>query len=423
MNPRVLGLILLGASAGFAIAGVVVAWNAVQRWRAVSAIEEYHLARLGNRLPVAGEAARAAARHLPGDAATALPAIDPAQAGAVEALERLRRQVHPRQREVVATGLAFAGVLTGSSVEAEPAAADAPYIRHLAALAKGQLPPFPEAKTGEAPQPAIISQTAQRHVAAAWKAGDKDALVSGLGAFVLCEPRHPEHAFARALLAALNPGASPEAKAMTTNIVRNLGADTAKVVRRAVQLGAPEPGELLKLIPQDQRTPDETQRVLAAGGDGASLEQLVQQAIKQQAAPALTVVFRRCLDADKLDLAREIVERSPEPPKQSLGIALAQHIGDVQTLARLQPDRADLRLTSTRPVGRSGMIAFHLGTRTGLVPRVGELKVSVAGQPLPPDRIRRWGSLVVLKIAETTGAPEIDVRLGDTVVFAGAVSL
>ena len=58
-----------------------------------------------------------------------------------------------------------------------------------------------------------------------------------------------------------------------------------------------------------------------------------------------------------------------------------------------------------------------------MIPLIGELRVRADGKEVPADRITRRGSLVVLLMPGASGMVEIDVKLGDTLVFAGGVSL
>jgi len=420
LHPRLVGLVLLGIAAVLLLVASLIGWGAVQRWRAIAAVNDHHISRLSGRANSARDSAEAAAALLPNDAMAALPAIDPAADNAGERLDRLERAVHPRQRAIVTTTAAFSAALRGST-GAIVDGANGVLIKHLAALAKGELPIFPPLPANDAPQAAILSQTAQRHAAAAWKAGNRDQLARGLGMVLLTRPAHAENRSLIVMLAALDVATDP---AQFANAVDTLGANGLALVRRAVVLAPERAAKLSALIPPNQRTPDETQRVLAGGGaPGETIESLVEKSLLSPSPPLFAVLFQRSLDMDKIDLARRIADKAVEPQQGEMRIAIAQHLGDVLTLTKLQPERTDLKPTTSPPVVGPGTISFHLATPAGVAPRLGELHARADGKLVPASRIKRWGSLVMLQVPDARGTIEVDVKLDDTLVFAGRVSL
>jgi len=420
LHPRLVGIILMCVAGALLITAGLIGWNAVQRWQAINHITDSHIARLAGRASSAKESAEAAAALLPDDAMATLPALDPADDGAGPRLERLARAVHPRDRAIVATTAAFSAALRGSDAEAIDGA-DGLLIKHLTALAKGGLPPFPTLPANDAPQLAILVQAAQQHAAAAWKAGNRDQLIRGLGMVLLARPTHAEAKAMATLLTAFEPRAE---KAQLANLIGGLGPEGLALARRAALLMPERAPQILAVIPSAQRTPEEEQRILAAGGEqGESLDSLVQKGLASPSPALLASLFRRCLDQDKVDLARQIADKAVEPQRRDLQAALANHIGDALALAALHPERSDLKPTTSPPVGRPGVIAFHLATGSGLVPRVGELHARVDGKAVPATSIKRWGSLVVLLLPGSAGNVDLDIKLGDTTVFAGGVRL
>ena len=419
LQPRVLGLILIGISAVLLLTAALLGWNAVQRWRAIAAIEDHHLARLGGHANAAREHADQAAQLLPSLAMSALPAIDPSADTAAERLAGVANAVPTGDRAIVATTAAFSGALRGKAETVD--GADGVLIKHLAALASGTLPPFPSLPANDAPQAAILNQAAQRHAAAAWKAGNRQELARGLGLVLLTRPAHAEAKAAAAVLTAIDVGGSSETITALTSALGTKGAD---LLRRAALLAPERAALLLALIPADQRTPAEAQAVVGAGGNPSEkLEILVAQGLAAPEPALLANLFRRCLDQDKPDLARQIADKAVEQQQREMRIALAQYLGDVAALATLQSERTDLKPTTSPPVGSPGMVAFHLATPSGLVPRVGDLRARANGQDVPTERIKRWGSLVVLVLPSMSGMVDIDVKLGETTVFAGGVRL
>lgn len=420
LQPRIVGFAMLGVAAILLLVATLIGWGAIQRWRAIAAIEDHHLARLAGRANSARDSAQRAAAILPDSAMAALPAIDPSAEDAGARLERLLRAAEPRDRAVVAATVVFSAALRGGAVDRVDGA-DGVLLGHLAALAKDGLRPFPALPADDAPQAAILAQAAQRHVAAAWAAGDREQLARGLGMVLLTRPTHPDIRPVATLLAALDPAVE---RGPLGNLVGASGGDPIALLRRAALL-APERAPLLfALIPPDKRRPEEARRVLAAsGGTAEPLEAQVAKGLASPSPALLASLFARCLEQDRTDLARQLAEKAAEPQRRDLRIALARHLGDVSALAALQPERTDLAPLASPPVAGVGLVAFHLGTASGMVPRVGDLRARVDDAPIPPERIKRWGSLVVLLLPGKSGMVDLDVTLGGTSVFAGGVRL
>jgi hypothetical protein len=422
LRPRLVGIILLGVAAIVLLIGLTVAWSSVQRWRAILAVNEAGVARLGGKAAHARDRAEAAAGLLPDEAMAVLPSIEPGSAAAEARLDRLTAAIHPRDRAVVETTAAFDAALRGGAPDAIEGS-DGTLIRHLQSLAKGDLPPFPSLDAGDPPQAAILSQAAQRHALAAWKAGNREQLQRGLGLVALAEPDHPEAKEIIALLALLDQGLS---KASLLAVVAGLGDRGAALARRAAALSPERSTALFAAIPDALRTAEENERLAAAGAlgePGDSLETLANKALAQPTPAALAGAFKRTLDEGRIDLAKQLIEKSAEPQRRDLRIALAMHQGDVMALAALQPERTDLKLTTTTPIGRPGQVSFHLASRSGMVPRSGELRARLGGENVEPEHIRRWGSLVVIDAPLTSGTVDLEVRFDDLTVFSGSVDL
>jgi len=414
-RERFFGIGLLVAAAICLLLAILIGWNGITRWRAIHAANTWQMARLAGQTNDAAEAAKTAARLGSGDAALVLPDIDLSQADNAR-LSRLRRDVPAQQRRLVDATLAFHAVLhnsTGGSLDG----VDGRLLDHIVALKRGgTMPTFPMVERGDMPFAAILDHAVQNHLQAAWNAGNATALRAGLEPFVLLRPDHPEHAKARTILAAIAGGTAP-------SFVHDIADQRTAFLRHLAQLAPERADSLIRLIPEAQRTPDEIQRLLLAGGNTVDLKQQVEQALTSPGEAVFVVLFRRCLNEDRTDLAQRLIEKAPVHLKPGMELALAFHAGDVATVSRLQPERRDLQPRATAPIGRENLITFHLMTDAGLIPRGDGLDIRLNEERVAPDRIKRRGSLVEVQFRGGGLTVNLEVKLGDKIVFAGPVRL
>jgi hypothetical protein len=416
-GERTRGFILLGVAAVMLTAGLLIGWGGITRWRAITAVQRYHMDLLGSKDDAARTSAKEAAALLPNDAATALAAIDPAADGADDRLERLARAVPPRQRPLVASTRSFAAVLAGKPAGDGAEGADAALLKHLVALASGELAPFPELRQGDPPAMAILSRTAQAHAQAAWNAGKPAELRAALGILALLRPQHAEIVQIKAVLAAVDPDCDA---VRVLDAFTQLGDRQTAWARRLALLAPARARLFIGRIPADQRTGEENQQ-MQVGAAQDDLQQVVDRALASPGEAAVVMAFIRCTQESRLDLAAKLVEKAPEGTRQDLQLALAYQQGDFRTVAKLDPTRTDLKPAITTPLGRPGFISFHLSTPAGLVPVVGGLDVRLDGQRVAPDRLKRWGSLILVEF-RGAGEMTLEVRIGDVLVFNGKVS-
>lgn len=417
LSERVHGLLLLSGAAVLLLSALLIGNGAINRWRAVVAVQSYHLAHLGSHDGEAGEHATAAAALLPDDAATALAAIDPAAPNATDELDLLARRVPARQRSLVQATMAFAAVLAGKAAENTIEGADATLLKHLAQLGRGEQAAFPILSQGDAPSMAIYSRTAQAHAQAAWNAGKADALRSSLAVLALLRPQHHEIAEIRAVLAAVTPECD---KVRVLEAVSQINTNPTAWARRLAVLVPARAPLFLGLIPANQRSSEELQQLNLGGVDGETLQAAVERAITAPGDAVMVATFLRCVQENQLDLAAKLVDKAPAGIKRDLQIALAYQRGDFLTLATIDPKRTDLKPQNTAPIRQAGRLSFHLASLTGLTPQVGGLNLRIDGKPVAPERIKRWGSLVMVD-HPGAGDLQLEVKMGDTLISAGPV--
>lgn len=417
LNERYQGFVMLAIGAVMLLAAVVIGNGAITRWRAITAIQRYHMALLSGKDEASRTSAKEAAALMPDDAATALANIDPTADSAIAKLEQMARIVPVYQRGMVNTTLAFSLVLNGKSPGDGAEGADAILLKRLAALGKGDMAPFPEFKQGDLPCMAIYSRTAQAQAQAAWHDGKASELRAPLAALAMLRPQHPEALAINAVLAAVNPECE---KIRVLDALSQLGDKRVAWARRLAVLVPTRANLFLTLIPSDQRTSEENQQINIGGANGEPLNALVDRTLISPGEAAVVTAFIRCVKEGELELAAKLVEKAPEGTKQDLQLALAYQRGDFLTVAKLDPKRTDLKPQITTPIGRPGSMSFHLSSLAGIAPSVGGLDIRIDGQRVAPDRIKRWGSLVMVEF-KGTGDFMLEVRIGETVVYADKV--
>jgi len=413
-RERLLGIILLVAAAVCLLLAILIGWGAISRWRAISAANLWQTARLTGNSNDMTEAAQAAAAYGSSEAALGLPAVD-LKVADTGRLDRLRRDVPARQRPLIDATLAFHGVLHGGNGQGLDGD-NGRILAHIAALKKGtSIPPFPTLERGSEFYAAILDHALQTHIQVAWNAGDQDKLREALAPFVLLRPDHADRAKARTILAGLTG----------TSMGGYLSADDNRValLRQLAMLAPDHADAMFALIPEKSRSAAEIQRLLLAGGAQSELKPMVERALANPSEAVLVVLFRRCLAENNRELAQRLVDQAPPSIKPGMELALAFASGDVATMVRLQPHRQDLRPQVTPPVGRENLISCHLTTAAGLNPSSAGLTVRLNEEPVAPDRIKRRGSLLEIQFRGGGTVVNLEIKLGDVVVFGGPVQL
>jgi hypothetical protein len=415
-RERTVGIILLAVSAVLLLLAITIGWTSFTRWKAVRALNQYHLAVISGNKGAAKDAAEIAA-SVRDDAALVLPSLDLLTVDA-GMLARLRRDVPAHQRAIVDTALAFRAALQdGDATELD--GADGRLLTHLAALRKGNLPDFPVLAQGDVVHTAILDRCCQAHIAAAWRAGDAKALREPLEILVLLHPDHPEFAKAQTLLAAIGRGASGTAASFSHDII----GDRVAFYRQLVVLAPEHKTSFIRLIPENDRTSAEIQAMLMVDGASGDLKAQVKRAEEDPTEPTIATLFRRCMESDEDELALRLIKKAPASIKTTMQLALAIKQGDLAQLVKLQPERTDLKAKISPPIGREKTISFHLTTESGLIPRDTGLEIRLNQVRIAPERIRRLGSLIVVEFRGMAASTEMEVKLNDAVVFSGTVRL
>ncbi|MBA3685922.1 MAG: hypothetical protein H0W72_11880 [Planctomycetes bacterium] len=369
---------------------------------------------MSGRAGSARDAARASSATLPAEPAAVLPAIDFASEDGYARLERLRREAHPRHRQLIETAMAYSEALRGKSPSSRPDGADGAIASELARLVRGEPGAAEPVAQGLAPNFALFDQVTQLRARAAWASGDAAAIPPTFSSVLLLHPRHSQAVQLRAIAIALAPETSNE---LIPRALDHLsGSERATVVRQLALLSPSRAALFALQVPEDQRTGEEHQRVLLAGG--GELPALVDRAVARPSDPVIAAIASRCLAEGQPALARKLLEKATPALQGDLTLAIAIAEGDVAGVAAAG---GDAKLAVSTPLARPGQIALHIATVSGLLPRTG-LEVRIDGKTVPSDRIARWGSLWLLD-GPGNGTHTVDVLVGGQPAWGGRVTL
>lgn len=415
-RDRNVGLGLLAVAAILLLTAVLVLWGGINRWRAVSAVNNYQLARMAGNSNDMKDYAAIAQQFGTDDAALALPAMDLMDEDSTR-LDRLRRSVPSNQRTLIDCAIALQAAVHGKSSDSIDGI-NGKLIAHIAALANGELPPFPTLTQGDMPYVSILDRAAQHHAQRAWIVGDAKGLKDALSILALLRPNHADNPKSKTVLAAVsdNPG-------IAATFIHEVPGKHPEFLRQMALLTPDTATTFIRLIPENERTAAEMQVMLLAGGDTTPLKTQVEKAIANPSDPVLSTVFRRCLMENDTELAESLIPKASDQLKYDMRLAVAFHVGDVATIAKLLPDRKDLKPTITTPIGRNDHIAFHLTTPSGFAPRTGALDIRIDNERVPPGRIKRMGSLVEIEFKSFGQQTDLEVKLSEQIIFAGTVNL
>jgi len=430
LGPKNTGLVYLGVSAVMLTVALIVIWFAVWRWLGISALEDSRLARLERDEPSALLAGRTAAARFE-HPATVLAASDLDQPAAVERLRNLLPRALGRDRRVLQIAIGIAALRRGQAPGVDVDGADGTLLQKWAAMEKdGKLVDL-TLPAGEAPQAPLYLAVTQRRAQLAWLAGDAPAMREALGALRLLWPKHSESERAAAFVRVLDPAVP--GNRMTVGNVFNDQELRTRYLRVLTRLVPKRATDLARVIPPTLRTPAETDRIASedlltasiaprGGNPVEDLPSMVNRILVKPTDFALATAAVRCLEGGRMDLARRLADKSPPALQAEILTGIAVQEGDLLALLKLAPQRKDLAPRISPPVGRPGLIAFHISSPIGIVPRVGGLEVRVDAKPVSATAVARFGSLVQIEIAQTVSV-FLEVKLGDALVYAGQVGL
>lgn len=231
-----LGMGLLAAGTVLLLLAALIAWNAVQRWLAVSETREALAMLRRDRVDNARTVAARARARVPDEPAPALLAVDPADLDAIDRLEPLvlRSERHDDRQAVRAT-MALARVVKGKPAGVElDGAADGRLIAHLEAVNAGRDPGrFKPADGEEPPHLNVLRATHTILLRRAWQAGKVSEVRAHAGALLLLRPRAPEAPLMRVLVGA-GSALLPDAEAM--RLIEALKQDQEAAIRAVAAL-------------------------------------------------------------------------------------------------------------------------------------------------------------------------------------------
>lgn len=408
VSPRMgLGAALLAGAAIILIVAILIGWGATTRWLGIADVHQAR-ARLLHAPDQAARAAADAAQALPDEPAAVLLTIDLQKAEDYTRLEDLERRSDSRHGELIRTGMALSQVLRDQTPP-QVGGADGALLAVLAALRSGS-PPAPLPTTaGEAPRLSVLSATLAAQWRAAVAAGDAALARQAAGALAMLQPRHPSAPLLWFAAGALDPS-SDRARLQTL----------AQKVPQA-QL-APLARALSRLAPSRSSELDALALGLAPSLTPAQMLEAQVRAAVGGADVQVSPLARRCLEAGRPDLAKQLLPRLPASAQAPFQRFILLNEGDMAELAKAGEQTPELMPRITPPRIRPGSVAFHLSNAAGAVPK-GELTIRLDGKAIEAARVMRLGSLIVIDTQKQTGPTDFEVRAGERTLHASKVTL
>jgi hypothetical protein len=393
LDARPLGILLIVIGAVLAMIAVLITWRTVDRFRVNWALTDWHGMVMLNDLPGQRSAARDAGLLWPGHPAVALAAIDLAAPGAAEQLAAIPAAGSAASAREAATAINAA--LNGKEVTG--GGSDVALAKVIA-RPDG---PWPTTDRSSPPFKSTLGAALAARLASAWKAGRADDLRHAAGGLLLLYPRHPDAPELTLICAALDPDAERSLQA-----IPSAGGQIGDAARR-IQLAR----ALYALAPESKPL-----ATLAFGGI-TDPEVLARKRLEEDASLAASSktpdqVLIRLAQAGRFDLATPLIAKL-EPRRQAPFAGMAALTN--ATLATIPADPRAKPLIS-RPVTRSGLIAFHITNRFG-GSFTDPVVIVIEGKEIPPELVKRMGSLIWSEVAKT-GAGDVAIRLGSETLFA-----
>jgi hypothetical protein len=409
MNRGVLGMAMIAGGLAFAVIGLWLAWDGWVRWDGIADLKTAWSLQISGNESNRKEYAHRAAAALPTEAAAVLMDIDFNAADCDARLEYLVGHCAAKDRTIVVTAQALAAALKGTSPSQDVTPGDGEMLSILAALERGDPPALlPANPKGEAHQ-SVQFAVYVKQLQTALKVGDTAMIRQAAGMVLLAMPNHPQATVAAMLATICDDHAKTQDLTNAANVVH----DQALRYRLCMALADIMPDKADYLHAMSVGAP------IVPGS--SSLDNEVPQAISIPAAN-LTLLVHRCLVAGRMDLVNIILPHLPPADSKALSDQLLVATGDLPTLIATR--KPEMRPRIVTMAGRHHGLAFQLSNDLGTIPG-SKIKVIIGSDEVPADHITQHGTLYTVAPGNSpeTGATDVEVHVGDTVIYRGSVNL
>jgi hypothetical protein len=405
------GVVLAIAGCVLCVITFGIAWTSWSRWAGIAAINAANVRLLQGNDATIKSRTNKAARELPDHAAAILLDTDLMNEGDCLRLEALERKISSADAVLVQTAEALSAALRGKQPAQRIGGSDGTLIAAIADLAKGGRPHPLVLDKDAPPHHTVMAHAYVKQLHAALAVGDRDLIKDAACTLALLLPAHPDGGALRFITAILDPGA-PIPK------VNQAAAQVQEAQRKRVA------NLMAGIVP-------ERASVLTAIGLGVPSETPAAQLLSAQVAAAISQdgdvdrvgLVRRCLDAGRYDLAKQLLPKMPQARQAELKNIIMNQEGNLPELTKAGASDPGLRPRVSQLCTRTGFVGFHISNDVGMVPKTA-ISVAFNGNNIPRSAICQNGSMFSVQI-ETgmSGLGTLEIRAGTEVLMTKQVTL
>ncbi|MBA2480900.1 MAG: hypothetical protein H0V44_09570 [Planctomycetes bacterium] len=405
------GIVLAVTGAVICVITAALAWSSWNRWSGISAITTARIRMLDSHDAVVKTRSAHAARLLPKEAVAVLLDTDLSSESDHKRLESLEHHVSGSERELVQTSQALMLALRGKEPTHHVSGSDGVLIAALVHLNKSGRPYAIALEKNAPPHHAVMAYVYAKQLRAAIETGDRDLIRGAACALAMLLPAHADGNALRYITTILDPGSNLIA---LNRAAASVPIPQLKLLSNAMALIVPERASQLTAIGLGVPSDTPAAQLLPAQ---------VAAAIAQDGDVDRVALVRRCLDAGRYDLAKNLLPKMPPDRQTELRNIIMNQEGNLPELLKagatdpaLMPRMSNLRT-------RIGFVGFHISNDLGMVPKTG-IQVRFNGSDIEPSAVRQNGSLFSVTIESKHSAQAtLEVLVGKDVLATKQVSL
>jgi hypothetical protein len=387
---------LLACGLGCLVASGLIAWGGFNTWLASGYLAAANSKAANGDRDGARAAARSAMEIMPRAPAAVIAAADLSTPANADILVALMHGASANERATLAAAAALASGKAPDGGEAN--ASDTALFAAIASKAPGPVTLSKDAP----PHRAVLATWAATRLSAAFAAKRPDDVWQAAGTLLTLAPKHPQAPELLVICAALAP----------------TGVAKPALIAAVAALSDRERSERLGVALLTLRPERNELRILLPGGvsDPATeaANALVREVAILKAKPATIHegAIIRCLQADKPDLADELIATAPATAQATFRAMTGLLDGD-------SFDNAPAQVSP--PVIVAGQLSFHLTNALGALPRK-KITIRIGTTDVPSEAIFRFGTLITVPLM-INGSQDVTIRYDGTPVFAANLSL
>jgi hypothetical protein len=393
-KPVAFGLLACGL--GCLIASGLIAWGGLNTWLARGYLTTANGRAANGDSAGARAAARDAMEVMPRAPAAVVAAADLSTPANAETLLALMPGASADERATLAAAAALASGKAPDGGDAN--ASDTALLVAIASKAPGPVTLSKDAP----PHRAVLATWTATRLSAAFAAKRPDDVWQAASVLLTLAPKHPQAPELSVICAGLAP--SCVAKSALIAAVAAI-SDRERSERLGVALLTlrPERNELRVLLPGGITDP---------ATEAANALARAVAILKAKPATIHEGAIIRCLQADKPDLADELIAAAPATAQATFSTMTGLLDGDSFAAAPAQV---------SPPVVVANQLSFQLSNALGALPTK-KISIRIGTTEVPSDAIVRFGTLITLPL-KINGSQDVTISYDGKPVFAANLSL